>query len=299
MLTFFEATSQTYTIEAKFKLDTVYNFTVKRAKISSQNPATKDLSQLTQITTKFTRLDENELRFLWKYGETKAMMETTDITSQIGSDYVELINLYKNFELELSLDKQTGEIKLLNYGKMKDNLANSFTKMYANKATADIDSTQSIQIMKQLEATYSTPSLLLATYFPEIDLYFSLYLNTLEKNAVYDYEGLYPNPFGGEAFPVKGKVVIESVEKDTLKVKDTSKIEDEDVNRILKDIFERMTEEQNRSLDKEEIPTFTFDSVSHFHYNLNEKVVIKALSKKINKTSDVTQTQILEVSLLD
>lgn len=297
MISSFSAFSQTYQIEGKFKTDSIYQLTIKRAKISSKQAFSKDLAQLTQIKANFTFISKEKVKCVWKYGETKPTGPEKMI-SQIGKEYIELLNLYKDFEIELSLDSQTGEIKLLNYEQMKKNIVDSFIKLYANKATAKIDSLQMEQINNQLKTTYSTPELLLSTYFPEIDLYFGLYSKSFEQEAIYEYDTYYPNPFGGEEFPVAGKVRIDSKEKNVLIIKNTSEIDEQNTNRILRETLKRLSEQGKQPINESEIPSFTFNSSSKFYYELNQKIIFKVISEKTNQASGVTQTQILEINLL-
>ena len=98
----FSAYSQDYKIDSDFETGKTYHFTVKRAKVDSREPMTKDLAQLTEIEATFTQQDKR-LKCIWKYGETKAV-GPEQLISQIGPEYNEMFNLYRGFEIEVLFD---------------------------------------------------------------------------------------------------------------------------------------------------------------------------------------------------
>ncbi len=292
----FTAYSQDYKVESDFKTEKTYQLTVKRAKIDSREPMTKDLAQLTQIEATFTHQDKR-LKCIWKYGETKAV-GPEQLISQIGPEYNEMINLYQGFEIEVLFDPNLGGIKLLNYAQMKEIIKNGFLKVFSNKMTK-IDSATMVLINQQLEPTYSTSEILLSTYFPEIELYFNLYSQSFTKGIGVKSEYSYPNPFGGESFPVVSEIGIDSKEGNVLVIKNTETANQEEVNRILKEMVENMSKLGDSPIKKEEMPDFTLNSNSKYFYNLNLKLINKVMLEKIIEASGITQTEILEVNLIE
>lgn len=292
----YTANSQDYTIESNFKADSTYHFTVKRAKYDSRDPMTKDLAQLTQIDATFTQAGKH-LKCVWKYGETK-VVGPEDIISQIGQEYNELLNLYRGFEIEVLYDPYSGGIELLNYAKMKENINNSLLKIYKHPTTK-IDSAAIDLINQQLEPTYATPDFLLSTYFPEIVFYFNLYSQSFTKGIGIKSEYSYPNPFGGEAFPVVGVIGIDSKNGNVLVIKHIEEANQCEVNRILKDMIEKMSKLGDSPFKKEEMPDFTFNATSKYYYDLNRKLINKIVQEKIIEMTGITQTNILEVNLLE
>ena len=159
----FSACSQTYKIESNFETEKTYLFTVKRAKIDSREPMTKELAQLTKVEATFTEQNK-KLKCVWKYGETKAI-GPEQLISQIGPEYNEMFNLYRGFEIVILFDPYLGGIELLNYEQMKQNIKDGLLKVYNNQMTK-IDSATMVMINQQIEPSYSTPEILLSTYFP-------------------------------------------------------------------------------------------------------------------------------------
>jgi len=288
--------SQDYNIESHFKTEKTYHFTVKRAKIDSREPMSKDLAQLTQIEASFTQHDKF-MKCVWKYGETKAT-GSEYLISRVGPEYNELINIYRGFEIEVLFDPYYGGIELLNYEKMKENIKDGLLKIYNNQITT-IDSATMVLLNQQLEPTYSTPEMLLSIYFPEITLYFSLYSRIFTKGVGIKSEYSYPNPFGGEAFPIIGKMSIDSANSNTLIIKNKEEAKQEEVNRILKNTLEKMSMLGTAPIDKEEMPDFTLISESYFYYDIQNKIINKVLLEKRIEVSGITQTEILEINLIE
>ena len=292
----FSACSQDYKIESDFETGKTYHYTVKRAKIDSREPMTKDLAQLTEIEATFTEQDKR-LKCVWKYGETKAV-GPEQLISQIGPEYNEMFNLYRGFEIEILFDPYLGGIELLNYEQMKQNIKNGLLKVYNNQMTK-IDSATMVMINQQIEPTYSTPEILLSTYFPEINLYFNLYSQEFSEGIGVKSEYSYPNPFGGDPFPVVGEIAIDLKDGDILIVKNEEKANQEEVNRILKEMVERMSNLGNAPIKKEEMPDFTLNSSSKYFYDLKQKLINKVMLEKIIEVTGITQTETLEVNLIE
>ncbi|MDD4210163.1 MAG: hypothetical protein PHI52_07500 [Bacteroidales bacterium] len=291
----FTTYGQNFKIESNFKTEKTYKFTVKRAKIDSKKAIIKDLAQLTQIEAVFTQ-SGTLLKCVWKYGDTK-VVGPKDIISQIGPEYNELFNIYKGIEIEVLFDPNNGGIELLNYNKMKENIKNGLLKIYKNQMTK-IDSATMAIINQQLEPTYSSPEILISTYFPEIALYFNLYSQNLITGISIESEYFYPNPFGGEAFPIIGEIKIDSQIKKLLIIKNREQAKQEEVNRIIKDMIEEMSKQGDSPIKKEEIPNFTVNSESYYYYDIKKKIINKVKLEKKIEISGITQTEILEVNLI-
>ena len=291
----FTAFSQDYKIESEFETGKPYQFEVKRSKFDSRDPMTKDLAQLTQIEATFTQQD-TMLKCVWKYGETKAV-GPEHIISQIGSANNELFNIYRGIEIEILFNPHLGGIELLNYEEMKQNIKNGLLKVYKNQMTK-IDSATMAFINQQIEPTYSTPDLLLSTYFPEIGLYFNLYSQSFSEGDKIKSLGSYPNPFGGDPFPVVSEIGIESKEENVLLIKNEESANQEEVNRIIKEFVARMSSLGNSPVKKEDIPDFTLNSVSKCHYDLNLKLINKVMYERVIEISEIKQIETLEVILI-
>jgi hypothetical protein len=296
LLISYSACSQGYKIECDFKTEKTYKFTVKRAKIDSREPMTKDLAQLTEIEASFTQ-EDYRLICVWKYGETKAV-GPEQLISQIEPEHIEMFNLYRGFEIEISFDPYFGGIELLNYEQMKENIKNGFLKVYNNQMT-EIDSATMILIDEQIEPTYSTPEILLTTYFPEIELYFNVYSLYFSEEISMKSEYSYPNPYGGDPFPVHGEISVESKEGNILILKNEETADQEEVNRILKEMVVKMSKLGDSPINEEEIPDFTLNAKSRYFYDIELKLINKVMLEKIVEVSGFTQTEIIEVNLIE
>lgn len=298
----FSAYSQTYKIESNFETGKTYLFTVKRAKIDSREPMTKDLAQLTEVEATFTEQDKR-LKCVWKYGATKAV-GPEQLISQIGPEYNEMANLYRGFEIVVLFDPYLGGIELLNYEQMKQNIKNGLLKVHNSEITK-IDSTTKSLINQLIEPTYSTPEILLSTYFPEIGLYFNLYAQSFTDGIGVKYEYSYPNPFGGDPLPVVGEIAIDSKDGDVLIIKEEEKLNQEVVNRILKEMVERMSSLGTAPIKKEKMPEmpemseFTLNLNSKSFYNLELKLISKVMFEKIIEVTGITHTETLEINLIE
>ncbi len=290
------AYGQSYVIESNFTTDKTYRITVKRAKLDSRKPWTKDLAQMTDIEAIFTQQDKN-LKCVWKYGDTKAI-GPEQVISHIGSDYIDLFNLYRGYEIELIFNPSTGEIKLANYEQIKQKLRDGTLKIYNNPMTK-IDSSGLLLVIQQLEPTFSTPEILLSSYFPEIVLYFNLYGVSISKRFGMKSEYFYPNPFGGDPFPVIGEISIHSKNRNTLIIKNEETANQEEVNRILKEMIERISKLRDSSNQKEELPEFKLYVKSRYFYDLKQKLISKVMLEKIIEATGITQTETLEITLIE
>ena len=143
-----------------------------------------------------------------------------------------------------------------------------------------------------------SPEILISTYFPEIALYFNLYSQNLITGISIESEYFYPNPFGGEAFPIIGEIKIDSQTKKLLIIKNIEQAKQEEVNRIIKDMLEEMSKQGDSPIKKEEMPNFTVNSESYYYYDIKKKIINKVRLEKKIEISGITQTEILEVNLI-
>lgn len=289
------ACSQDYKIESNFTIDKVYHFTVKRAKIDSREPMSKDLATLTQIEATFTQFD-SLLKCNWKYGDTKTT-GPENIISQLGPEYNNMLNLYKGIEIEILFDPNRGGIELLNFKKMQDNIGNSFINLY-NDPLTKMDSGAMALVIEQLIPTYSTPEMLLSSYFPEIQVYFSMYGQTYSRRSINKSEFTYPNPFGGESFPVVYESKIDSKKKNFMAIKTVQQTNNDDVNRIIKETIEKLSKLGDSPISKDEMPNFTLNGESYCFYRIKNKIIELTTSEKRIVVAGITQTEILEVDLI-
>ncbi len=292
----FSAWSQNYIIESNFEIEKIYRFTVKRGNIDSRKPITKDLALLTEVEATFI-LQDDRLKCFWKYGESKAV-GPDKLISEIEPEYIEMFNLYRGIEIEIIFDPFLGGIKLLNYSQLKQNVKNVFLKTYNNKMTK-IDSATMSFINQQIEPTFSTPEILLSTYFPEIGLYFNLYAKNFTDGIGMKAVSTYSNPFDGKPFPVEGEFNIDSIDENVLIIKYEEKGNQEEINRIAKETIEKLSKLGKSQIRNEEMPNFKLNSQSKYFYDLKLKLITKVILEKITEVTGITQTVTLEINLIE
>lgn len=289
--------SQEYYIENGLETRHMYRFTVEKSKIDSSDPMSKDLGLLTQVFVSFVEQSNGKIRCVWEYGETTAV-GPRKLVRHIGSDFVELFNLYWGFQFELLYDPDEGTIEFLNYDEMKEKLELCFLQIYNNDVTK-VDSATRVQVTQMLEPTYATPDIMLAIYFPEIALYFNMFAVTISQDEVIQMEYEYPNPFGGDPFPVIGELAVDKKRGNRLIIRfDESLIQDE-ANQILKEMVKEMSALGEFEVEEAEIPDFSLSVETKYYYNLKNKVMQKITRQKVVEIDGATELEIIEINLKD
>jgi hypothetical protein len=286
--------TQTFKINQAFEDKTSKTFIVKRAKIDSQEPMSKDLAQETEISATFENF-ENNIKCTWTYLDTKAILPDS-LRYQLTPEWNDLINIYKGIKIEFEINKEGKYLKLLNLNECQRQIEDATVKMYKNK-NVKIDSAIFIQLRTMLKPTYENEKILIGTYFKEIFLYFNILGETFEKGIGIEEKNVIPNPFGGEQFPVTDKIEISDVNDSILTIENNQIPVSKEYNRILKETMVQLSKQVNNPLKKDELPDLEITGKTSYYYNLKKNQMSKVILNKVVKVSGITQTEILEVRM--
>lgn len=165
-------------------------------------------------------------------------------------------------------------------------------KMYKNQATKIDPATMASMIDQQLAPTYSTPEVLLSSYFPEVVLYFNLYGQTIPEGSLVKGTYTHPHPFGGRPFPVAVETTAETKDENTLLI--TSK---EQSNRGGGN--GTYTEEMPIGRNPNEIPSLRLTGQSTYLYDQTLQLIRELSFEKVIKARGVSQTEMLEIRLIE
>jgi len=288
----FTGCSQTYELDQKFVLESTYNFQIKRAKVDSNEPMTKDLATLTDVTAKFEEYKSN-IKVTWEYGETKPS-GPSELISQIGPEYYDLININKGILIEILITKNGKYLSLKNFADLKAQLEKKMLNMYMDE-NLSIDSSTMVKVLEMIRPTMETEDALIGTYFGEVFVYFNSLQETLTDEM--EYSTVYPFPLGGGDIPFNGKYKIVSDNDDILKFEYKAKGDEKELNRIMRDFIKNMAEQANDKVEDKDIPNMSYDSESIFIYDKNKGHLSKATLNNTIKFDGGYQSQLIEITI--
>lgn len=291
----FTAFSQDYQIESAFESGKSYPFEVKRSKFTSANSEMEDVYLVTDVISTFSRKGP-KLICSWKYGNTH-VDAPQDLIRQIAPEYIEMFNIYRGFQLELLFDPIHGGIELENYEQMRKNIKTALLKIYSNAKTNI--SLSDLNAMEQyLESTFSTPELLMSSYFPEVLLYFQLYAQKFTDGKTIESKQFYPNPWGGKRILADSKFKVFEKNGNILNLQNEQEVNKEDLKRTFMKIRENINKVGNGT-GEYKIPAFDLSIDSDYFYDLERKLITKIIHEKMIFIDGVEQIEYLEIQCVD
>ncbi len=272
-----------------------YNFEVKRGKEDSRDQSTKGLFVITPMTANVMTSKDNFRTIALKYGESTLVGR--EVSLEVQEKYRNE-ELYTGIEIALIIDHEGKFHGLADFDGVKKQLENAMAKLYEIKG-ATIDESTFNQIKDLLSDTYDTEEELIATYFPEISIYFNQFGNDykFQKKQHLRYDS--PNPFDGPPFPMMGTSEFSEFDDPIAIIKGSDSIKPEDLRRILISTFKPIAEAAGQSFNELEIPEFDMIVTSECVYNTKTKKLISVTMNKRIKMSDVEQNVFIGLRMVN
>lgn len=291
----YSANCQEIKIEGNFKNDKIYHFIVKSNEYDSNIEGSDEYIKVKDISVSFTNIDSGFIS-VWKYND---IYMTNKVGQVLHSKNGELeLNILKGIEVKLFIDSSQGAIKLLNYDEIIEQKIIGERNFYAI-LNPSIDSAMDIDLINDVIAEYfSTPELLLSNEFHEIELYFGLYSRIFTKGIDIKTESTYKNPFGGEDFPIVGKIGIISNKRDVLNIQKVEEENREEANRIIYEMLQKMKKPGSSPIKKDRIPTFSLHNTTDYYYDVDSKLINKVTEDYNVKALSTTKTRTFYIKLL-
>ncbi|MEM6298870.1 MAG: hypothetical protein AAF740_09305, partial [Bacteroidota bacterium] len=140
-------------------------------------------------------------------------------------------------------------------------------------------------LIEHLKTTYSTPELLISTYFPEVIIYFAPYGLMIKEGDTLITNHEYPSPFGGRNIPFNGQIELEKNNNEITLIK-SIEVADSSIGEVFRETLGQ-------------IPDFDLRIETIYSYNESQSIITKVRQEKYVEINEDRQVKTLEINILD
>lgn len=270
-----------------------FTLDIRKGKVDSRQPGTENMRSSTSVELSI-KGNAQSREAIWTYGPTVIVGGPPGKTDQQTQN---LLNLYKGVQVKFRLDEQGQIQELTNFEECKKQLAKGMELTFAN-ASRTITPEEKKQMTESLKPSFVSPDVLLGTYFPELQGYFSMFGAVLLSDSVYNSPAEIPNPFGGRSFPATQRTKVEEITNAVATISVQQIIPKEDLQSIMKETFIELAKSTGKPFEESEVPKVNFMAKSVFSYDYKNKVLKEVFTEKQIEADGVKQTQTLQVILM-
>ncbi|MCP5003903.1 MAG: hypothetical protein GY941_08130 [Planctomycetes bacterium] len=247
------------------------------------NKLVLDSTTRTDFNIEIIEADNKGYLLSWTHGET-----TFDNPEQANNPIVEqMSNILKGLQIIFEIDSRGYITGVPNWKEMKKKSDKVISAIRQSLNETGADKTTVDKVCDQIASMFSTKKQIEMMSTREAGLYFLALGRNYTLSSPFVYDDVLANPFGGEPFPSKAKLLMESHdrEKDRSIVKWNQTIPTEDATRILKKTFQDLADRFGKPMPKEdELPKFDIKDSAEF--------TVRASSGWIEKLKHIRTTKV-------
>lgn len=282
-------------IKQKFNPEKKYNYEIIRGQVDSKKPDFQNLKSVTDVFVLTKKEEENIFHFSWSYGDSKT--EGIDF-NLLDEKSKKQINIYKGLTIEIRINELGQILEFLNFDNLKSTLKevmkNQYIMMNSDNEVSEIEISNYLNFF---EDSISSPEILIPTYFPELNLFFSMngeYVNT-KKSSIENAE--MSNPFGGPSFNSLIETKTENFKDYNYSIVSQQTIEKDELNSKLEETFKVISKKAGKEYNNNDIPNFNTDSSTKYIFNSKDQIISKIEYRKRISSQDTERIQLLEIKL--
>jgi hypothetical protein len=234
--------------------DTVH-LEITRARVKSTD-GTSTITGKTHTDFAIEVLNANDDGYLvgWTAGKT-----TFDSPSQAEQSFLgQVVNLMNGRQIILEIDSHGGIRGVQNWKVLKTSALKSLDALAAaeDARKGKPDKALMSRLRAQWESMLGTKAQVEELCTREAQVYFKVLGRGYARNAPFEYEDLFPNPLGGDAFPTHARMALKTFDKQTGRAVITwSQVADsKQVSRILESMLKEMSARVGKEPQEGEFP---------------------------------------------
>lgn len=200
----------TITLLPRWKVGENVRFEIAKAAQESRNGRiTFRTGNRTNVEVEVLEADESGYAVAWTSGETKF-----DDPQQVNNPFAQrMLRLLKGTRIVLELDGSGSLRGLRNWQEIRAECMKGVDVILQEVGRSDLDKALIPKLRAQAESMLATREQIEALSTVEPSLCFAVLGKSYSRSKPLIYEGVMPNPFGGEAIPCKTEFVLKSVDK--------------------------------------------------------------------------------------
>ena len=143
----------------------------------------------------------------WRIGETAHPDPRAGADPTVRA----VTRLIEGLDIDIELDDEATILGLRNWAKLKDSGLKMLDAMMRDNSTASLDAKTKTALRSTLEAMFATKEQTEMMFTKEPQMYFLPIGRTYPGvGQPIEYDDKLPNPFGGDPFPCKGRIILQS-----------------------------------------------------------------------------------------
>jgi hypothetical protein len=283
----------TVEITQNFEIGKKYSYEIQRGKVDSRNPDLEKVKTSTFIEFSILAMNGEDKECSWKYGLTKVIGITPEM---IDEQTKKLINIYEGIEVKFAIDKNGSIKKINNYEDCILSLEKAYKIIYENPANKQTPE-QIDKILSMLKSSYATPEMMVSSYFPELNLFYNLFGETINSDSIYVSRSELLNPFGGRVLPTNVTTKTDSLTDNFIIISIDQSVPSNDLNAIMKETLMEMSKSTNRSFNENEVLKMKMSICTKFNYDRKNNLLTEVYSDKLIESNGTKQSQTLKIIL--
>lgn len=250
------------------------------------------LFSITKVTFTVSPGEGGLLIGTWEYGETIANIPEVD--QGISTLDKERMNIYKGLEIIFSMDTTGQLVELLNYQDCQHQLYERSKNAFPG---GEMSQSEREKVWSELRPTYSTPLMLLNSYFPEVMLYFGNHDQTLRPGEVQSSYCLNNRFLNGVDLPAKCRVSYKKHDNNYAYIIYESKVSPEKIDTIVRTHYQALSKKFARSFDLNNLPVFEFYTNDQIRYDYLHNRIVFVESDLFVQAGDQFQINSIQLKL--
>lgn len=272
-----------------------YEIVKKRKKVGAGKTIQEGTSR-TDLEITVVKADATGFLLNWTMGETRfdePRAGNDPVSKQAG-------NLLKGFPILLEV-APGGELRgVKNWKELKEKATEAVNAMVRIWRKSGLDEKDIDRTSAQVSSTFATKEKINQMCTREPHLYLFVLGRTFRTDKPITYDTLLPNPFGGDAFPAQGRLVLGSYDKGTGKavVNWTQTIEPDAARRVLLQTLKKLAAQQGKEIKADQLPKqFKIEDSARFSVDVASGWILSLTQSRTIMTeagSQVDSTAIIE-----
>lgn len=281
-------------INQKFNSNKIYKYQIIRGEIDSRKPNQENLNIITDVTLKVKKEKKNIFHLSWTYENSTTQGVDFNLLDEKSKKQ---INIYKGFRIDFSINENGQLIEFLNFPECKSKLKEIMKNQYIESNSNYITESEISNFLIFLNDSMYSPEILISTYFPEINLFFSMNGENIDIKKTKIENAEIPNPFGGPSFNSIIETKTEKINDSNYIIVCQQSIEKKELNQKLEETFKNISKNTGKPFNDEDVQKFNIASSTKYEYNITEKIIAKIIYQKRINSKDIEKVQLLEIKL--
>ena len=274
-------------IQPRFRPGNTYQLEVQKGKADSRKPGSEKMIESTDVELKVVSGKNGFSKCCWKYGSSRIVgFDPAGLDKKTRK----LLDMMKGLEVRFVIDASGSMVTMSNYKECRKNIERSYQALF-DYASSDAEARK--KVLDVIRPTTATP-LLIGTYCPDLNIYFSLFGEVLNTDSTYVIHSDMPNPLGGDDFPATLTTRVDSVTDPIAFISKRQSIKDEDLKAYVQQILTKFKSGDDK--DSTAV-NMNMSTLTRFNFDYKVDMLREVYAERHIEADNVKQVQTYRVTL--